>query len=73
MQVLSAALGLGRDDAGEFDETYYEEDDYETSTDDALVDEDHDADEDEAQVDDESDADQDDHADHADHEEDDHA
>jgi 23S rRNA pseudouridine1911/1915/1917 synthase len=34
MQVLSAALGLGRDDAGEFDETYYEEDDYEASLDD---------------------------------------
>jgi len=29
--ALSAALGLGRDDAGEFDETYYEEDGYEAS------------------------------------------
>ncbi|NPT35537.1 RluA family pseudouridine synthase [Paraburkholderia xenovorans] len=35
MEALSAALGLGRDDAGEFDETYYEEDGYE-----ALLDED---------------------------------
>jgi 23S rRNA pseudouridine1911/1915/1917 synthase len=32
--VLSAALGLGRDEAGEFDETYYEEDGYEASLDD---------------------------------------
>ncbi|CAH2909943.1 MAG: LSU rRNA pseudouridine(1911/1915/1917) synthase (EC [uncultured Paraburkholderia sp.] len=29
--ALSAGLGLGRDDAGEFDETYYEEDGYEAS------------------------------------------
>ncbi len=47
MQVLSAALGLGRDDAGEFDETYYEEDDYEASPGDASLDDD-DADADEA-------------------------
>jgi 23S rRNA pseudouridine1911/1915/1917 synthase len=31
--ALSAALGLGRDEAGEFDETYYE-DGYEASLDD---------------------------------------
>lgn len=30
--ALSAALGLGRDDAGDFDETYYEEDGYEASS-----------------------------------------
>ena len=45
MQVLSAALGLGRDDAGEFDETYYEEDDYDASLDDASLEDEADADE----------------------------
>jgi 23S rRNA pseudouridine1911/1915/1917 synthase len=34
MEALSAALGLGRDDEGEFDETYYEEDGYDASLDD---------------------------------------
>ncbi|WP_144143382.1 RluA family pseudouridine synthase [Paraburkholderia sp. BCC1884] len=29
MEALSVALGLGRDEAGEYDENYYEEDDYE--------------------------------------------
>jgi 23S rRNA pseudouridine1911/1915/1917 synthase len=60
MEALSAALGLGRDDAGEFDETYYEEDDYDASLDE-------DADEDGAlerdEADDEADEhDEDDHA-----------
>ena len=32
MAALSAALGLGRDDAGEFDDTYYEEDGYEAAS-----------------------------------------
>lgn len=35
MEALSAALGLGRDDAGEFDQTYYEEEDYEDDYDEA--------------------------------------
>jgi len=63
MQVLSAALGLGRDDAGEFDETYYEEDDYDASLDDDI-------DEDGAHSDDDHDEDQD-HDDE--HDEDGHA
>jgi 23S rRNA pseudouridine1911/1915/1917 synthase len=33
MEALSAALGLGRDEEGEFDETYYEEDGYEAPLD----------------------------------------
>ncbi|WP_025599642.1 RluA family pseudouridine synthase [Burkholderia sp. WSM2230] len=37
MATLSAALGLGRDDAGEFDETYYEEDGYEAAPGDELI------------------------------------
>ncbi|MBW9104045.1 RluA family pseudouridine synthase [Paraburkholderia phenoliruptrix] len=32
MAALSAALGLGRDDAGEFDDTYYEDDGYEAAS-----------------------------------------
>jgi 23S rRNA pseudouridine1911/1915/1917 synthase len=36
METLSAALGLGRDDEGEFDETYYEEDGYEASLEEEL-------------------------------------
>jgi 23S rRNA pseudouridine1911/1915/1917 synthase len=45
MAALSAALGLGRDDAGEFDEAYYEDEEaegYEASFDDGLDDEDED-------------------------------
>ena len=40
MERLSAALGLGRDDAGEFDQTYYEEEDYDASLDEGEEDED---------------------------------
>ncbi|MCC8391342.1 RluA family pseudouridine synthase [Paraburkholderia sp. MMS20-SJTR3] len=36
MEALSAALGLGRDDAGEFDDAYYEDEDYDASVDDAA-------------------------------------
>jgi 23S rRNA pseudouridine1911/1915/1917 synthase len=45
MAALSAALGLGRDDAGEFDEAYYEDEEgegYEASFDDELDDDDED-------------------------------
>ena len=74
MEALSAALGLGRDDAGEFDETYYEGDDYDASLDE-------DADEDGAlDHEDAADADEGDHDgmddkadDHDDHHEDDRA
>jgi 23S rRNA pseudouridine1911/1915/1917 synthase len=47
MAALSAALGLGRDDEGEFDESYYEDEEaegYEASFDDGLDDEDDDED-----------------------------
>ncbi|NIF81607.1 RluA family pseudouridine synthase [Paraburkholderia sp. Cy-641] len=42
--ALSEALGLGRDDAGEFDDVYYEDEDYDVSSADADYDEDHDGD-----------------------------
>jgi 23S rRNA pseudouridine1911/1915/1917 synthase len=74
MEALSAALGLGRDDAGEFDETYYEGDDYDASLDedadeDGALDHEHAADADEGDhdgMDDEAD-------DHDEHHEDDRA
>jgi 23S rRNA pseudouridine1911/1915/1917 synthase len=39
IEALSAALGLGRDDAGEFDDVYDEDEDYDASSDDAADDE----------------------------------
>jgi 23S rRNA pseudouridine1911/1915/1917 synthase len=59
--ALSAALGLGRDDAGEFDETYYEEDGYDASSDDDA-DEDGALDHDDADDSDDADNPRDDHA-----------
>ncbi|MDH6147849.1 MULTISPECIES: RluA family pseudouridine synthase [Paraburkholderia] len=46
IEALSAALGLGRDDAGEFDDAYGEDEDYDASFDDGAYDEDSDHDED---------------------------
>ncbi|MGF6975904.1 23S rRNA pseudouridine1911/1915/1917 synthase [Paraburkholderia sp. JPY465] len=46
IEALSAALGLGRDDAGEFDDAYAEDEDYGASFDDGAYDEDSDHDED---------------------------
>ncbi|MBB5504010.1 RluA family pseudouridine synthase [Paraburkholderia atlantica] len=46
IEALSAALGLGRDDAGEFDDAYDEDEDYDASFDDGAYDEDSDHDED---------------------------
>ncbi|WP_027211172.1 RluA family pseudouridine synthase [Burkholderia sp. WSM2232] len=48
MAALSAALGLGRDDAGEFDDAYYEEDGYEAASGDGPMEDDYDESEDEA-------------------------
>jgi 23S rRNA pseudouridine1911/1915/1917 synthase len=52
MAALSAALGLGRDEAGEFDESYYEDEEAEGY---------------EAFLDDEDEADEDDEADDHEH------
>ncbi|MGF6656756.1 23S rRNA pseudouridine1911/1915/1917 synthase [Paraburkholderia youngii] len=46
IEALSAALGLGRDDAGEFDDAYDEDEDYDASFDDGAYAEDSDHDED---------------------------
>ncbi|MCC8401745.1 RluA family pseudouridine synthase [Paraburkholderia sp. MMS20-SJTN17] len=50
IEALSAALGLGRDDAGEFDDAYDEDEDYDVSFDAAAYDEgsDHDDEDDHA-------------------------
>jgi 23S rRNA pseudouridine1911/1915/1917 synthase len=61
IEALSAALGLGRDEAGEFDETYYEEDGYDASLDDDA-DEDGALDHDDADDSDDADNPRDDHA-----------
>jgi 23S rRNA pseudouridine1911/1915/1917 synthase len=61
IEALSAALGLGRDEAGEFDETYYEEDGYDASSDDDA-DEDGALDHDDADDSDDADNPRDDHA-----------
>ncbi|SMG24236.1 RluA family pseudouridine synthase [Paraburkholderia susongensis] len=71
IEALSEALGLGRDDAGEFDDTYYEDEEYDASLDGGDGD-DHDYDEADAANNDRDDHDRDHDHDH-DHDKDDHA
>ncbi|MFM0644441.1 RluA family pseudouridine synthase [Paraburkholderia bryophila] len=69
MEALSVALGLGRDDAGEFDETYYEDDDYDASLD-GDADEDGALDHDDADDDHDHDGENDHDGDHGDDDQD---